>query len=254
MISGFSISPGSGRTFLIRAVGPTLANFGLGNCVANPQLTVYAGSRVVATNSGWSSGSDAAVISSAARSVGAFALPNGSADAAVLITLDPTLNPGPYTAQVTSADGTGGIALLEIYDISPPRYSHLKNLSARAQVGAGANVLIGGLVIEGGVPKKVLLRGAGPALGQFGLTGVLAKPQLTLFRGSEAIATSTAWSASSDAAAIRSATQNAGAFGFAEGSADAAMVTTLDPGAYTIQVNGADGGSGVALVEVYEVP
>ncbi len=253
LIGGFSIAgidlPRS-RTVLIRAVGPALANFGAGNPLRAPRLSLFAGSQLIAANTGWESNADPAAIRSAAQGVGAFPLASGAADSALLL----TLTPGNYTAQISSADGAAGVALIEIYDTDPPGLSRLKNLSARAQVQTGAAVLIGGLVIDGGVKKNVLLRAAGPALAQFSLPGFLAQPKLILFKDGNAIATVAAWGNAANVAAIRDAAKSVGAFPFADGSADSAMLLQLDPGAYTVQVAGADGGTGVALVEVYEVP
>lgn len=205
---------------------------------------------MIASNAGWDTGPDAAEVRAAAQKVGAFPLAAGSADCALLVTLPP----GLYTAQVTGADGATGVALVEAYDTEPPGFARLINLSARAQVLPGAGAEIGGLVIDGGVRKKTLLRAAGPALAAFGVAGVLAKPRMTLVRDGTLVATAAEWGAAPNAAAIREAARAVNAFAFAEGSADAALLTELEPGAYSVVVTGADGGSGVALVEVYEVP
>ncbi len=253
LIGGFSIA-GTGewerRTMLIRAIGPSLATFGVVNALKAPRLSLYAGAQLVATNAGWESNADAAAIRSAAQTVGAFPLADGSMDSALLL----SLAPGNYTAQVASTDGSTGIALVEVYDTAPPSLSRLQNLSARAQVQGGAGVLIGGLVIEGGVKKSVLLRAAGPALGAYGVPGPLGQPRLTVFQDGKVIATAADWGAAVNADAIRAAAKAVNAFAFPDGSPDAAMLLELDPGAYTLHVTGADGGSGVALVEVYEAP
>jgi len=131
--------------------------------------------------------------------------------------------------------------------------SRLANVSTRSLVQPSDSPLISGFVISAGLRKTVLLRAVGPALAAFGLQSVLARPRLTLFRGSTVIATTAAWSTSPDAAALAAAAKDVGAFAFPAGSADAALLIELEPGAYTIQVTSADGGSGVALAEVYEV-
>ena len=238
------------HTLLIRAVGPSLSSFGVANALQTPRLSVFAGSQLIAENTGWESSANAAAISAAARTVGAFPLSGGSADSALLLNLPP----GNYTAQVTSASDLAGVALVEVYDTEAPGLSRLKNLSARVQVQSDEGTLISGLVIDGGVSKSVLLRAAGPALAAFGLPGFLARPRLTLFKGSTPVATATDWDSSANAGDIRAAAATVNAFAFPNGSADAALMLSLDPGAYTLQVTGADGGSGVALVEVYEMP
>ena len=253
LIGGFAVAgePASARrAILVRAVGPALANFGLPNALKVPRLTVFSGQNVVATNTGWSSNSDLPGIVSATARAGAFPLAGTSADSVLLLSLPP----GNYTAQIESADGTSGVALLEIYDAdAPTTFTRLGNLSARADVQSADGILIGGLVINGGLKKKLLLRASGPALSAFGLQGVLAKPKLTLYRGSNVIGSASEWSTAVNAADLRAAAKAVGAFAFPEGSADAALLVELAPGAYTLQVTGADGSTGVALVEAYEL-
>jgi hypothetical protein len=111
LIAGFVISGQASKTVLIRAIGPTLAQFGVGSVLADPQLKLFnSSSNQIGANDDW--GGDATLAATFAK-VGAFALPSGSKDAAILV----TLVPGSYSAQVTSANGTTGIALLEVYDV-----------------------------------------------------------------------------------------------------------------------------------------
>ncbi len=250
-IAGFVIAGQQSKTVLIRAVGPTLANFGVSGVLAAPTLTLYSGATVIATNTGWGSASNASQVAAAASLSGAFALAQGSADSVILT----TLAPGAYTAVVGSANGAPGVALVEVYDLSGASLGQeLVNLSSRAFAGSGEDVLIAGVVVTGTVPKRLLIRAAGPALAQFGINGALASPQLTLFSGSTVIAQNAGWSASPDSSAIAQAAAAAGAFAYASGSADAALIIELPPGAYTAQVTGVAGTSGISLVEVYEVP
>ena len=114
--------------------------------------------------------------------------------------------------------------------------------------------MIAGFVITGNSAKRVLIRAAGPALAQFGVRTALARPQLTLFSGSTVVATNAGWSTSADAAGIREAAAGVGAFAFGATSVDSALLVNLAPGAYTAQVAGVGGTTGVALLEVYEVP
>ena len=253
LVAGFSIGGPDllrPRTMLIRAIGPGLASFGVTNTLEAPTLSLFAGSQLVATNAGWDTTANAAAIRTAAQIVGAFPLAANSADCALLL----PLVPGNYTAQVTSPDGSLGVALVEVYDTGLPDLSRLKNLSARAHVQGGTGMLIGGLVIAGGVKKAVLLRAAGPTLANFGLHGVLAQPMLTLFKDGAVAATATRWGEAANAAQISATAKTVSAFPFPESSADSAMLLQLEPGAYTLQVIGADGGSGVAMVEIYEIP
>lgn len=256
LIAGFVIAPGANKTVLVRGLGPALAAapFNVPGTLADPVLTLFgpdSATRVAATNDNWNVADAAAFAAS-----GAFALPAGSRDAALVV----QLAPGSYTAQIAGA-GTGaasGVALVEIYDTDPAPAggARLVNTAVRAQVGTGANVLIPGLVVGSGAQKTVLIRAVGPGLAAapFNVPGTLAEPVVTLFAGSLGVATNAAWNSARNAADIRSTARAVGAFPLAEGSRDSALLVTLPPGAYTIQVSGANATSGVALVEVYEVP
>ena len=250
LVSGFTLAgnPERTRTVLIRAVGPTLRSFGVANPAPAPRLSVYSGAQFVAANAGWSAVASAAGVRAAIERSGAFPLPDGSADAALLLELPP----GVYTAHVESGGSAAGTALLEVYDTAPPTLVSLVNLSARARVSPGEPALVGGLAIEGGIRKRVLIRAAGPALAALGVRDALARPAIAVLKGAEVVATAGAWGASADAALIRRQAELAGAFPFAEGNADSALLVELEAGNYTVQVSSADGGSGVALVEVYE--
>ena len=250
-IAGFTIAGNASKLVLIRAAGPTLGALGVSGSLSAPKLELFRGSSVIETNTGWSTATNSAAIAAAASSSGAFAFAAGSADSAILT----TLAPGGYTAQISSGMGSAGVGLIEVYDLSAATAGqNLVNLSTRAFAGTGNETLISGMIIGGTLPKRVLIRAAGPALAAFNLTGVLARPQLTLFSGNTPVFVNAGWSTSTDAAAISTASAQTGAFAFAAGSADAAMIVTLAPGAYTAQVTGVGTTTGLALVEVYELP
>ena len=139
---------------------------------------------------------------------------------------------------------------------SPTVYTgRLANLSARGGVSGSGAPLIGGFVVSGSVPKQVLIRGAGPALANFGVTNALAAPVLRVYDSSgREVAGNTGWSNGGDpqtALAMMATASRVGAFQFAIRSADAALLTTLQPGGYTFQVGGANG-TGTALAELYD--
>ena len=250
-VAGFVISGEQAKPVLIRAAGPALAQFGLAASLASPQLDVYREGVHIASNAGWSTATNSAALAAATSRAGAFAFPHGSRDAALL----QTLPPGAYTVNLSATSGPAGLALIEIYDLSGVAPGQkLTNLSSRAKTGRGTENLIAGVVVSGMAPKRVLIRAAGPALASFGLPEVLRRPQLTLHVGAAVIARNDSWSTSANSAAIAQATAQAGAFAFAPGSADAALLLNLSPGTYTAQVSCLDGSSGVALIEIYEVP
>jgi hypothetical protein len=158
---------------------------------------------------------------------------------------------------VSGQGGDTGIALVEVYDTTPaaaytPSSPSIVNISARVQVGTGGNVLIAGFVIGGATSKTVLIRASGPALIPYGVAGTLPDPMLQLNSSSALIATSGAWGGDPQ---IASSAAAVGAFTWEfPSSSDSAILITLPPGAYTATVSGANGDTGVALVEVYEVP
>ncbi|MCX6942929.1 MAG: hypothetical protein NTX09_19745, partial [Verrucomicrobia bacterium] len=247
LITGFVIGGTESKKVLIRAAGPALAAFGLTSTLPNPTIKIYQSLSLIAQNDDWSK-DDAAEI---AR-LGAFAFTAGSKDAALLA----TLAPGAYTAQISDPSGTGtGVTLAEIYDASlnpNADYQRLVNISSRGKVTPDDGVLIGGFIVTGNSPKTLLIRGIGPALTAFDITGALADPSLTIYQEGKVISTNEGWANSS---AITTATIQTGAFTLPSGSKDAAVLITLNPGAYTAQIKSAkNASSGVALIEIYEVP
>jgi pectin methylesterase-like acyl-CoA thioesterase len=256
-IVGFVISGDAPRRVVVRGIGPTLGSFGVGGALAAPKLDLYRGAQLLASNTGWASGGNAGTLAAAFASVGLFALDPASADSALAI----TLAPGAYTAQISGVGGAEGSALVEIYDLAPDNLAQrISNLSTRAFAGLGDDTLIGGMVVAGNVPKRMLVRGIGPGLAQFGVSGALRRTLLEVIDRSSGrlLARNSNWSTSVDATAIGQAGAEAGAFPLtpaaADANADAALLLNVAPGNYTVQVTGADGGTGVALLEIYELP
>ena len=252
LIAGFVINGSGTKSVVLRGVGPTLgaAPFDVPGVLAQPQLTLVntsSGSTIV-TGTAWGGSASLADIFSL---VGAFALPSTSADAAVL----ESLPAGSYTSEISGVGATTGVALAEIYDADPgSTTANLVNISARADVGTGGNILIAGFVIQGSLPAQVLLRGIGPALGAapFNVPGVLAQPQIDLYDSAGTVIQSNAgWGGTS---ALTAAFAQVGAFALPANSADAAMIATLPAGSYTLQLSGVNATTGVGLVEVYLIP
>jgi len=257
-IAGFVISgpPGSTDQVLIRGIGPSLAQFGVSGTLAYPELTLFdsSGARI-ATNDSWGWNSNFAQIVSAETTTGAFALNYMTTDTALMV----NLAPGSYTAMVSATpDPFGepnppGVALAEVYEVSSAG-AQIVNISTRAYVGTGSDVEIAGIIITGSQAAKVLIRAVGPALGQFGVAGALAQPSLSIVDASgNTVASNTGWSSGANTAAVVSAAASVGAFALPTGSADCAVLLTLQPGSYTAVVSGVGGTSGIALVEAYQV-
>jgi len=158
---------------------------------------------------------------------------------------------GSYTCVATNASGTAASDAATISLTGSADLGRLVNISCRAVVGAGGT-LIAGFVIDGSTARTVLVRASGPALGAFGVAGALADPELGLYFGPAELDSNSGWGGDPHVAAAAAAV---GAFAWTSpASHDSALLVTLPPGAYTAQVSGASGDTGVALIEVYEVP
>jgi hypothetical protein len=195
LIAGFVVGGTGSKQVLTRAIGPSLTQFGVAGAVADPQLALFSsGGGQIAANAGWGGG---AALGAAFTQVGAFALGATSRDSALLS----PLAAGGYSAQVTSVSGGTGVALVEAYDADGAgSTTRFINLSARTLAGTGAQTLIAGFVLSGNVPRTLLIRGVGPGLNQFGVTGTLANPRLELhttvnFRDTT-VATNAGWGGS----------------------------------------------------------
>lgn len=250
---GFVVGGGGtsgSKALLARAAGPSLTQLGVNNAHADPKLEFFTGATKITENDNWNG---ATSISNVFAQVGAFAyLSASSKDAAVF---DPTVALGNNSVVVAGTGSASGTVIAELYDATPaaavgattPR---LVNVSVLKQLGSG---LTSGFVIGSGSARNVLIRAIGPTLGTaFGLKGVVNDPKLTLFRADSAkIAENDDW----DGAPVLSAAFAAvGAFALPRDSRDAALLATLAPGSYTVQVTGAKSATGTALVEIYEAP
>ena len=254
LIDGFVIG-GQGTSgtepLLVRGSGPALTPLGVSGALPDPELQLFEGANLLATNNGWGGN---AQIASTAAAVGAFAWTSTSSHDSALLESE---SAGAYTAQVSGASNDTGVALIEVYDATPagtytPTSPRLVNISARVQVGTGGNILIAGFVIGGTTARTVLVRASGPALVPFGVSGTLPDPQLDLYSGTTLLASNAGWGGN---AQIASTASSVGAFGWSNATSnDSAILVTLPPGAYTAQVSGASNDTGVALVELYEVP
>ncbi len=240
IIVGFYVSGGA-KSVLIRGIGPGLAPFLTGALAGNPKLQLYnSAGTLIDSNDDWGGGP---TLATAFSSVGAFALPSGSTDAALVKSLD-----GSYSAHF-SATSTG-VGLVELYDTGSGSTPRLTNVSALYQAGTGGAVLIAGINIAGSGTKNILIRGIGPALTQFGVAGALANPRLEVFDSAQkSLSTNDDWAPS-----LATTFSQVGAFALTANSKDAAILLSLTSGSYTVQLSGATGTTGLALIELYEAP
>ena len=247
MVAGFVIEGSMAKDLVIRAVGPKLADYGVAGELPDPQIALYRSGESVPMMEvdNWDS-----ALSPVFASLGAFALDNDTASAAVRVQLPP----GPYTVHVSGVNDVTGVALVEVYDAASAAPVQMINLSTRGAVGTGSDAMFAGFVITGEATQRVLIRGIGPTLTGFGVEGALADPILRLRQESELVASNQDWSASGNTAEIISTTLTVGGFPLDSRSDDAVLLVDLAPGLYTVELSGVDGGTGVGLVEVYRVP
>lgn len=272
LIAGFAIEGTGQKEVLIRAVGPSLGQFGVPALLADPQIKLdqIATSSVLTTVDDWSTQPNATAITAAATALNAFALTSNK-DSALLM----QLSPGMYTATVTGVGNTTGTGLVEVYETASGGTAKLVNVSTRAYATT-TNALVGGFVITGeaGKTKRVLVRAQGPNLANYGLTGVMSDPMIKLYRVSEGtkyIMACDDWTASKGQVDDDHPTATyydekaIAATGFApKNRREPALLLDLEPGMYTVEVTpfffvGATPETsqaeqpGVALVEVFEI-
>jgi len=240
MIAGFIVSGSQSKTVIIRALGPTLGSYGVANALSDPMLELHDSSgATIATNDDWQTGSQASQISSSGYA------PNNSNEPALIA----TLAAGAYTAIVRGYNNSTGVALVEVYELDTLS-TRLSNISTRGQVGTNQNVLIGGLIINGSTSKKLIVRAIGPSLASppFSLSGPLSNPTLELHDSSgNLLASNDDWGSGTQAAAI-----SASGYQPSNGK-ESAIIATLASGNYTAIVRGVNDGTGIALVDAYDL-
>jgi hypothetical protein len=238
LIGGFIVRGSQSKKVIVRALGPSLSGAGVTGAMANPTLELHDSTgATIATDDDWQTGGQSTQISASGLA------PSNSLESAIIA----TLAPGSYTAIVRGVNSTTGIALVEGYELDSTT-TRLVNVSTRGHVGVNDDVLIGGFIIRGSQSKKVVVRALGPSLSGAGVAGAMANPTLELHDSTGAtIATDDNWQTGGQSAQIS-------ASGFApSNSLESAIIATLAPGSYTAIVKGVNGGTGVGMVELYDL-
>jgi hypothetical protein len=255
MIGGFVVQGSGPKRVIIRAIGPELTQHGIADALANPRLELHNGSgAVIGSNDDWQTTIIGGIITSSQVSdiQNSGHAPTAANESAIIA----DLQPGNYTAIVRGVNDTVGVALVEVYDLSPGTGSSLINISTRSFVQTDEHVMIGGFIVQGSGTKRVIIRAIGPELTQFGIPDALANPILELHNGSGAlIATNDDWQTTIIGGIITSNQvsdiQNSGYAPTA--ASESAITADLQPGNYTAIVRGVNNTVGVALVEVYDL-
>jgi len=237
LIGGFIITGTNPKSIVLRALGPSLTSYGISNPLSDPVLSVYNSSgALVASNDNWQSDANHSIVEA-----------NGLAPSNLLESATvQTLAPGAYTAIVTGKNSDQGISLLELYDLSPLSDSKLGNMSGRDYVGTGDDVPISGFTVGDVGSSTVIVRALGPSLANYGLSGVLSDPKLTIYDSTGAvIASNDNWLDDVNSIDVQKNSLSP------PNPLESALVLHLPAGAYTAIETGADGGTGIGLVEVY---
>jgi hypothetical protein len=255
VIGGFIVQRTQTKKMIMRAIGPGLTQYGVPNALANPTLELHDGTgALIASNNNWATTIIGGIITADQVHdiiTSGYAPGNGFESAIIA-----DLAPGNYTAIVRGVNNTTGVGLVEVYDLSADTNSILANISTRAFVQTGDNVMIGGLIVQGPQTTRVIIRAIGPELTQYGVPNALANPTLELRDSNGAlIASNDNWRqtiiggiiTSDQVADIRNS-------GYAPGDGrESAIIADLPAGNYTAIVRGVNNTTGVALVEVYDL-
>jgi hypothetical protein len=243
LIGGLIATGTEGKRVILRAIGPSLTDFGVPGALADPTLDLYQGSTLLFSNDDWRNSSQQAEIEASGLA------PNKNAESAIIWTLMPGQG---YTAIVRGKNNTTGVGLVEAYDLDRAAASKLGNISTRGFVDVDDNVMIAGLIVgpSNGPSIRILARALGPTLADFGVPGTLADPTLDLVNASGTVIRSNDnWQ---DDPLQRAEIEAAGLA--PNHPEEAALVETVAPGAYTVIVRGNNRTTGVGLVEAYNIP
>ena len=234
LIGGFIIGGDTAKTVYIRTRGPSLAEAGVAGPLLDPVITLnQVTGEFVDANDSW-------MDHPRVGEIPAGLAPTDPAEAALVA----TLAPGAYTPIVTGVSGGTGVGIVEVFEVDT--LSRLQNISTRGFIGTGDDVMIGGFIIGGDTPKTVIIRGRGPSLTNFGVSGALSDPVLTLTRlTGELLDTN-------DNFGDHSASANLPTDLVPTNTSESAIMITLDPGAYTAILSGVGGATGIGIVEVFE--
>jgi hypothetical protein len=243
LIGGFIVSGTQPKKVMLRAIGPSLSKAGVTNALSDPTLELHAENGAVFHNDDWQTTNLADFESDQEGEIAASGIAPGDPHEAAMLA---QLGPGAYTAVVRGKSGATGVGLIEAYDLGGTVDSLLANVSTRGHVDAADNAMIGGVIVTGSAPSRVVFRAIGPSLADSGVLNPLADPWLELrdLNGG-LIAANDDWHAYADEMSATTLAPN--------DDRESVIPVMLYPGNYTALVRGKNGATGVSVVEAYRI-
>ena len=237
LIGGFIIQGTAPKKVIVRAIGPSLGAFGVAGALPNPKLELFDGTgTVLATSDDWKDTQEQEIIDTGLA-------PTNALESAIVA----DLAPGSYTAIVSGSAGGTGVALVEVFDLEEES-GKLANISTRAKIGLGDDVMIGGFILKGPQSQKNVIRAVGPSLGTAGVAGAIPNPALELYNSTGGLLQMNEdFNQNRDAGTIRSL-----GLGLVNGL-EAGLFFEGAPGNFTVIMRGEDGATGIGLIEIYGV-
>jgi hypothetical protein len=256
LIEGFTVQgpAGSTKKIIVRAIGPSLANFGIADALPNPTLEIHDSNNnnaIVARNDDWQTTQTGGIITAdqSAEINASGVKPGNNLESAIIA----NLAPGSYTAVVAGAGNSVGTGVVDAYDLSPASSAKLVNFATRGLIQPADKLMIAGFIIQNG-PVKAVVRAIGPSLAAFGITNALPDTTLQIRDpNGNVVVENDNWKVRSSDGSSQQAEMEATQLQ-PTNDLEAALVTTLQPGQYTAQVRGKPESTGIGVVQVYFIP
>lgn len=248
LIEGFIVQgpTGSTKKILVRAIGPSLVPFGVTDALANPTLDIFDAKNVkIASNDNWRTTQAGGIITGdqSGEINGSGLAPSNDVESAIIA----NLAPGSYTAVVRGAGNSEGTAVVDAFDLSAGSAARLANVATRGLIQPGDKLMIAGFIIQNG-SVQVVVSALGPSLAAFGITNALPDTTLQLRdQNGNIVRQNDDWITDQKAQLQATGLQPTN-------DLEAALVQTLTPGSYTVQVRGKPEATGTGVVQVFFLP
>ncbi|MEY2511097.1 MAG: hypothetical protein QOE26_1860 [Verrucomicrobiota bacterium] len=253
LIEGFIVQgpAGSTKKIIVRAIGPSLAPFGITDALLNPSLEIHdASGATIATNDNWKTTQVGGIIAAdqAAEISASQLAPSNDSESAIIA----NLAPGSYTAIVSGVNNTIGTGVVDAYDISPSSLAKLANIATRGLIQPGDKLMIAGFIVQN-APVQTVVRAIGPSLVPFGIPNALPDTTLQLRdQNGTIVVQNDDWKVRTDGSSQQAELEATGLQ--PTNDLEAAVLITLPPGQYTAQVRGKPEQTGIGVVQVYFLP